>query len=1065
MSWMTTMHRAALARRLALAALLAMAGTVSTTSVGCGGGDSTVEPGPADDGGATGEGGADGGGKVDGSTSDGGTGVDADTTDSAVTDAGTDSDIDGATDGAADAADDGAADGAVDAADASLPTLSIDSVAVDEGNAGTTSLTFTVTLSAASAQTVTADFLAADGTASALGGAVGGADYAAALGAVTFAPGDLTKQISINVNGDTVAEDNETLTVTLSNPSGATIAQAVGTGTINNDDAVPSIAIADSTVIEGNSGTTAADFKVTLSAVSGQTVTVHAKTTDVSATAGTDFTGITDQTVTFNPGETSKTVTVDVTGDVTIEPNESFTVDLSGAVNATIAAPAGTGTIQNDDGAANPSISITDPSVTEGNAGTKTMTFTVSLGAASAQTVTVDFKTADGTATSGGVAAAGGLDYEAASGTVTFAPAETSKDVSITINGDTFDEADETFALNLSNAQNGIIAKAQGVGTITNDDGAPSVTIDDVAVDEGQAGTTNLVFTATLSNTSGRAVKVDYATADGTAKAGGALASGGQDYLATSGTLTFPPGTSTQTVSVAVNGDVLNEVNETLTVTLSNPVNVTLGGKSQGVGTITNDDAAPSIVINDVAVNEGNSGTTAMSFTVTLVDATNAPVASGRSVSVDYATADVSATAGSDYVATTGTLTFAPGVTTQNVVVQANGDVTSESNETFNVVLSNASNATLLDATGVGTITNDDGTLPFLNVTDTSITEGNSGTTLLTYTVTLSAAAAANVTVQYTTADGTANSGGALATGGQDYVPTSGTLTFTPGQLSKNVTVTVNGDTVNEGDDTVQLVLFNPSANAVIQDGLGVGAITNDDAAPTLSINDVTVTEGNAGTKTATFTVTLSTGSGQTVQVNYATADGSAHANGVLAAGGQDYVTTSGTLTFDPGQTTKNVVVTINGDTTYEPNETYSVTLSQPVHATLADSSGAGSITNDDSVPSITINDVSLNEGTPVVGQRLTTSFTFTVTLSNPRSVAVTALYITGGGTATAGTDYTATAGTVTIPAGSTTATITVLVHKDATLEPNETFNVTLSSPTNATISDGTGVGTIKNDD
>src|SRR4029453_6145616 len=155
--------------------------------------------------------------------------------------------------------------------------------------------------------------------------------------------------------------------------------------------------------------------------------------------------------------------------------------------------------------------------------------------------------------------------------------------------------------------------------------------------------------------------------------------------------------------------------------------------------------------------------------------------------------------------------------------------------------------------------------------------------------------------------------------------------------------------------------------NATISDSQGVGTINNDDAEPTISINDVTVTEGNAGTTTAAFTVSLSNPSSQTISVNYATAD-------VTATAGSDYTSTSGTLTFTPGQVTQPLNVTVIGETAFEPNETFNVNLSLAANAAIADNQGVGTITNDDTQPTISINDVSPNEGNSG-----TTSATFTV--------------------------------------------------------------------------------------
>ena len=227
-------------------------------------------------------------------------------------------------------------------------------------------------------------------------------------------------------------------------------------------------------------------------------------------------------------------------------------------------------------------------------------------------------------------------------------------------------------------------------------------------------------------------------------------------------------------------------------------------------------------------------------------------------------------------------------------------------------------------------------------------------------------------------------------------------------------------------------------------------------ALPTLAINDVTLAEGNSGTTAFNFTVTLSAASATAVTVNYATSNATATA-------GSDYVATSGTLTFAPGVVTQTVTVTVNGDTTVEPDETFLVTLSAPVNATIAAAQGTGTIINDDAVavlPTLSINNVSQNEGNSGV-----TPFVFTVTLSAASASPVTVNYATIDGSATSGSDYNATSGTLTFAPGVLTQSITVNVIGDTVIEGTETFVVTLSAPANASIATAQGIGTIFNDD
>jgi len=336
----------------------------------------------------------------------------------------------------------------------------------------------------------------------------------------------------------------------------------------------------------------------------------------------------------------------------------------------------------------------------------------------------------------------------------------------------------------------------------------------------------------------------------------------------------------------------------------------------------------PLLSVDDVTVSEGGTAT----FTISLSASPAAPV------TVQWATADGTAVAGSDYTTASGTVSFAISETTKTIPITTIADlVNGEATETFYVNLGNAVGAAITDHQGLATITNVD-VLPTLSISDASVSEGNSGTKVLTFTVTLSAASASTVTANWATSDGT-------ATAGTDYVAGSNGLTFNAGETSKPIDVTINGDTDYEGDETLTVTLSSPSG-ATILDGSGTGTITNDDTPPlpSLSISDASVSEGNSGTKVLTFTVTLSAASASTVTASWATSDGTATA-------GTDYVAGSNGLTFNAGETSKPIDVTINGDTDYEGDETFTVTLSNPSGATIAVGSGTGTITNDDAAP------------------------------------------------------------------------------------------------------------------
>ena len=368
-----------------------------------------------------------------------------------------------------------------------------------------------------------------------------------------------------------------------------TVGSCASVSSINcNNVTPPTISIGDVTVTEGNSGTTNATFNVILSAPSALQVAVNYATADGTATAGSDYQA-TSGTLTFAPGETSKTITVLVNGDTTVEPDETFFVNLSNPTNATIAKGQGIGVINNDDAPPPPSLTINDVTVTEGNSGTTDATFTATLSSSSNQTVTVQYATADGTATAGS-------DYQASSGTLTFAPGQTSKTITVLVNGDTSIESDETFSVNLSNATNATIADAQGIGTISNDDVAPpaptvqlSAATYTVAEDAG-----HFTITVTRINTASAAT-VNYGTSDPSGLAECATVSGNAsqrcDYTQVFGKLSFAAGESSKTVTVPVIDDVYAEGQEGFFFTLSNPGGATLGTRSTATLIITDNDS------------------------------------------------------------------------------------------------------------------------------------------------------------------------------------------------------------------------------------------------------------------------------------------------------------------------------------------------------------------------------------------------------------------------------------------------------------------------------------------
>jgi hypothetical protein len=955
----------------------------------------------------------------------------------------------------------------------------IDSVTLAEGNSGTTAGSLTVTLSGApvTGAPVTVNFAVASGT------ATSGSDFAIVTQSpITFDPGQTTKQIAFNIVGDTRNEANETFTVTLTGATNGVVgANATGTVTITNDDAAPVISIANASVAEGDNVV----FTVSLDAPSDQQITVKAGTTDgtASSASAADFTGIANQTITFAPGETSKTFTVATTEDNVEELDETFTVTLSEPTVGTLGTATATGTITNDDLR---TLSIADVSIAEGNSGTKEMVFTVTLASAALQEVTVSFTTVDGTAKAG-------TDYVATNGTLTFAPGELTKTIAVTLNGDTTPEGDELFKIVLSNAQNAVVADGEAQGRIIDDE--TQYTLSSVsngtAAEDNSTGTigNTITFQVTRSGDLTNTGTVDFKTIDGT-MTGGAVSTGARaDFVASAGTLTFAPGQSTKTVTVQLRPDLNYEADETFTLQLTGSSNGSLvdgTGAPQATlsatGTITNNDVRPTVSIDDASVFEGNPDgnsandpdTTDMVFTVRLSAANET-----EAVTVDYTALQgandtalnaASGAFGQDFFiasGTTQTVTFAPGETAKTFVVKVVRDARDEADtETFSAKISNAAAGTtaltIADDTAKGTIRDDDATptLKFdgANNGDILVVEGTNpgGQTSAAFTLKLSAPSERPITVNFSALDGTAKLG-------EDFTQadSSTQVTFAAGETTKQIQYFVLADAKKEVNETATIALSQP-ANVLLADSEATLTITDDDAPPALTINDVTVVEGNSGTSQLVFTVSLSAPHDDVVTVDFASVNGTGASGAISGAAGADFDAVKGRLSFAANELSKTISVPIFGDTFKENDETFTVALTNAVNATIARASGTGTIAQDgDAGIGISIADIATEESNTG-----THTVTFTVQLSAAAAENVTFTAATRDGTATSGVDYGGVNQSFTIPAGSTSTSVNVVIGGDGRFEPTESFFVTLSNvSSNAAVVDGEGRGTIYNDD
>ena len=552
-------------------------------------------------------------------------------------------------------------------------------------------------------------------------------------------------------------------------------------------------------------------------------------------------------------------------------------------------------------------ITIDDATVTETSGGTF-IYFNVNIDAADASNnVTVNYTVNDGTATNSG----GDFDNGGGSGSVTLAKFQTTVQIGINTQDDSVFEGTETFSITLNSVSHGhVITDSSATGTILDDEIAPTVNLTNAALAaEGNSGN---VVDITLSHAAKVDIDVDYAFSDGTAV-------NGVDYTGVDGTATISAGSTFVGVAAATITDGIDEAAyETFTVTISNPTAswATLG--STDTETITVIDVDGGLSIDDVTVSEaaGNA-----SVTVTLQGPTAAPL------TVDYATADNTAVAGSDYTgASSTTLSFsAVGNTltpvTQTITVPINDDATFEGSETFSIGLSNVSGAAVLtDANAVITITDNDSTPTVdFNATSSSGAESSSSTALQ---VDLSNASASNVTVNYAVT-------GTATGGGTDYTLANGTLTITAGNTTGTITIaSIIDDAFNEGNETVIVTLSSPSGATLGSDTVHTYTITDTDGTPTIDIN-ATSSGGVEATSSAALQVDLSSASASNVTVNFVV-------TGTATGGGTDYTLADGALTINAGNTTGTITIaSIVDDAITEGDETVIVTLSAPSGATL----------------------------------------------------------------------------------------------------------------------------------
>ena len=741
--------------------------------------------------------------------------------------------------------------------------------------------------------------------------AASGTDYQAVADiALTIPAGSMSGEASFTLTpvDDGVAEGDERITVT---GAGSGLSVDPAELTLEDDDAASTsvdLSVSPGSVSEGSGATVVAVLVELMGAPAAEEIRfeIAVGESNDSATGGQDYEEVRRFVLSIPGGESrgSSRFVFTPLDDADSEGTESITI-IATPVGVQLAPARATLDLNDNDEATEDIVVSSEIRVRDARAseGSGSMSFAVVLDSAAPEPIAVDWGTQP--AASGPHFADEGADYRHAFGTLVIPSGNTTGRITVPLLDDRLDEHDEHFELLLYWASAGQIVDDVATGTIVDDDG-PELRIADVRASESSGW---LDFEVSLSAPSVQAITGRLATADATAF-------GGEDYKSVDASFRISPGRQHRVVQVQILDDSLDEDDETLVLSVADVRNARVV-KGDAEGTIEDDDASPTLLTADSSAAEGDGE---LVFLVRLA------ARSGRVVTVDYRTSDVDAREGEDFEGVSGTIEFTPGELSKRIAVPVLDDDLDEADEKFHLLLSAPTNAVPDLPQAVGTIEDDDAS-PTLLTADSSAAEGDGE---LVFLVRLAARSGRVVTVDYRTSDADAREG-------EDFEGVSGTIEFTPGELSKRIAVPVLDDDLDEVDEKFLLLLSAPT-NAVLEIPQAVGTIKDDDAEPTLRVEDATASE-SAGM--IEFGATLDAPAGRDLIYLCWTTDGEAHA-------GQDYEGQQVEWVIPAGATTAVAAVSLIDDALDETEETFTVSFTNPREPGNAAVTAVGTIEDDD---------------------------------------------------------------------------------------------------------------------
>ncbi|MBK8150282.1 MAG: InlB B-repeat-containing protein [Acidobacteria bacterium] len=502
---------------------------------------------------------------------------------------------------------------------------------------GTATVTLTATRTGGSSGAVTANYSLGGGTATGTAACgTPGQDYVNTGGSVSWANGDAAdKTFNVTICNDAVYELSQTFGATLSIGSGgATLGTPnPATVTINNDDSAPTIAIADVSQNEGDSGTTNFGFGIAVTGASEVSAGFSVATADGTATAPTDYSSL-GTTAISAPADVNRTTTtypglvVSVNGDTMFESNETFFMNSSGCTDCTISDNQAIATITNDDG--QPTVQFSAPTYNnnddlsggnaqDGQLAPQVATITVNRTGAAGDAFTVNYATVSGGSATAGASCTTGVDYVSTSGTLSFAAGDTSTTFDVTVCSDLLFEGNETVNLAVTSPTAPVILGAQNTAVLNIIDNETVPTLQfNSATYNGNEGT-SATITVTRTGGTANAVSVNYATVSGGSATAGTCGSGG-DYVSASGTFNFASGETSKTFNVSLCSDAVDDIAETVNLQLSAAGGgAVLGMQSTAVLTINNVDGIAPVIAPYVPLS-ATTNTSPRVFTVSVTD-------------------------------------------------------------------------------------------------------------------------------------------------------------------------------------------------------------------------------------------------------------------------------------------------------------------------------------------------------------------------------------------------------------------------------------------------------------